>query len=117
MNRILKFRIYDEKYGMLSHDQIDFNEVLANDVFDVMQYTGVNDTFDIELYEGDIVKFFHKTCNYTEPLVGKVFYNVTQWYIGYHNEYGKEKMVKLNKTRFTEIIGNIYETPEILFSK
>lgn len=86
-----------------------------------MQYTGLKDRDGKEIYEGDIVK--------TRRGVGIVRFGDTYltingeysiYYYGFYIEYGKyilssdEDMVQPLLSSGCEVIGNIYENPELL---
>lgn len=75
----------------------------------LMQSTGLKDKNDKEIFEGDIVQFFDSL--YT------VFYNISEgsyqlephderWVVDYMSNFSSEETF--------EIIGNIYENPELL---
>ncbi len=100
--RTLKFRAWDKK-GNAMRDDIQafygsFWDILKDDRWVVMQYTGLKDKNGKEIYEGDILQnISFKEC------IG-----VMEWL---------EKDACF--TRFYplfnfEIIGNIYENPELI---
>jgi len=68
----------------------------------IMQYTGLKDSNGKEIYEGDITD---------EGLV--IFHNE---YLGFFvkNDYEEEQLRPLYDFAFLEIIGNVYETPQLL---
>lgn len=73
----------------------------------VGQYTGLNDKNEVEIYERDIVGgVLYK--DYSEHK-GKVQYD----YNGYRI-VTKDKSLELCLTEKLEVIGNIYENPELL---
>ncbi len=80
----------------------------VNPNFQLMQYTGLKDKNDVEIYEGDIVAtknskyeiIFNKCCFWGIDRMGK--YPIYQIY---HYIMDDEKF---------EVIGNIYENPELL---
>lgn len=73
------------------------------------QYIGCDDKNGIEIYEGDIVN-----CNinsqHKENIVGYIEYVLVNWFV--HGNDGK--MYYFGGASNIEIIGNIYENPELL---
>lgn len=120
--REIKFRvaIYDfnkEKYlikkdlvlanSIWSNADISLNEIIKN-AKNLMQYTGLKDKNDVEIYEGDIVKdlrslFIDNRAN------SRVFYQEDR---GRYVFGGWEIPAGMMHT--FEVIGNIYENPELL---
>jgi len=66
----------------------------------VMQYTGLKDKNNKEIYEGDVVK--------TPIGTGMVFDRLGCWFIEGQKELGYFHSYEL------EVVGNIYENPELL---
>lgn len=99
---------------LLSYDEIAFDEVPASD-FIVMQSTGLKDKNDNEIFEGDIVKYESGCYTYTEEVAyNKIFAGfgvrdananiiLTFWVLAENVD-----LISL------EVIGNIYENPELL---
>lgn len=78
-----------------------------------MQFTGCTDKNGVEIYEGDIV-------NYLDPVAlesgsdkwkqtGIIAWNEKRFY--YYCTYTNDLLCKLE---LPEVIGNIYETPELI---
>ena len=125
MNREIKFRIWDvENKEMLKVQELDFEPTFYggrvairpeqySDYFDtedmiLMQYTGLHDKNGKEIYEGDIVKI-----KYRDEDIGKVIYEHNGFSIDVTNmnkNYGRVSFVN----NFMEVIGNIYDNPELL---
>jgi len=94
----------------------------------IMQYTGLKDKNGIEIFEDDIVKTYWQHCgitNYDYELTGII--RCSDYYSGFVitvNKDNKEFDVvlysfeteEINKDQ-TEIIGNIYQNPELLEKK
>lgn len=79
--------------------------------FEITQYTGINDKNGIEIYEGDIVKAFDIYGDYT----GVIEWWRDRWTLTYEGIDGETKQYQsLMTVRNSEIIGNIYENPELL---
>ena len=77
----------------------------------VMQYTGLKDSKGVEIYEGDILH--HKLQGNR-----KVIYPMSVGFAGFGLESADGKKNTLQDSeRLYEIIGNIYENPELLEDK
>lgn len=116
--REMKFRAWEKNLKeIILVDNIDFEKKMINtdsawrlfDEVELMQYTGLKDKNDKEIYEGDIVLYDRNV----HPSIDKLHY-VVEWgtngYVlnGYHNDFdnfGSEML---------EVVGNIYENPELL---
>ena len=83
---------------------------LGNENAVLMQYTGLKDKNNKEIYEGDIVKWWGYEVQFGRQLRPER--------IIYINDYIKDTYKILciteNTRQTVEIIGNIYENPELL---
>ena len=74
------------------------------------QYTGLKDKNGKKIYEGDIVKVFISG----KWWIAKIIYEHSGFTIDVTNnkelEFGRRGIIE----RFTEVIGNIYDNPELL---
>ena len=96
---------------LLSYDEIAFDEVPASD-FILMQSTGLKDKNGKEIYEGDIVRFsLTDGFNYVANEDGVVTYKLGAFYVV--NGLTEYLISDIN-TNKVEVIGNIYENPELL---
>lgn len=79
----------------------------------VMQYTGLNDKNGKEIYEGDIVEWkYLQTWHKNEVMwVGGGFVVTTS---GFKDDLNEPQDLSLVSILNCEIIGNIYENPELL---
>ena len=112
MQRTIKFRAWDKTLNKIHcwsaiENHFTLEELLDDNFFEAMQYTGLKDKNDIEIYEGDIL--FH-------PLQGKrrVFYPYSETVASYglRNVDNGMGSTLQDAHRVWEIIGNIYENPE-----
>ena len=102
--------------GDLYLDYSDFlNGDTCNDAI-VMQSTGLFDINDKEIFEGDIVRISIKIGKRWTTTIGAIEFDkseVCYSKIRIRNELGVYYVTMFN-ARFFEVIGNIYENPELL---
>jgi len=117
--RQIKFRAWDKKYKImtacvtLKHISEGF-EGINNNI--VMQFTGLKDKNGKEIYEGDLIKFW--------DYLGEVYYEDGQYvfsevepYKYYELYYIDLRSMIYEEQQEIEVIGNIYENPELLKEK
>lgn len=112
--RIFKFRAYEksapDNLKWWSWEEI---QECANDLFDnpkckAMQYTGLNDKNDKEIYEGDIVQGRYRGYEMQNVPQKVTFLNGCFMFGNWNaHEY-------FNRHQEIEVIGNIYENLELL---
>lgn len=91
-------------------EENNFGSGSGTNSFTLMQYTGLKDKNGKEIYEGDIV-------NYSHPRTNEIIRTVTFK----HGAFGIEGIYEKTHIIFgnildshIEVIGNIYENPELL---
>lgn len=112
MNREIKFRAWNGKKMLEPQDISQSGKYwswLGKEDVQLMQYTGLKDKNGKEIYEGDILKLYN---------IKKEPYNrIVKWHVGgmwwaHENDAFYMGFYKPNEN--FEIIGNIYENPELL---
>lgn len=119
MNRTLKFRIWDDKLKQFNYfDIFNTHGNIPNDCKDnIQQFTGLLDKNGREIYDGDIIKCIiiddYLESDMPENIIQEVKLTLSTNIDDY--ECGGPD----GTTRFTEIeiIGNIFESPDLLFQK
>ena len=114
--REIKFRVWDYKNSNMDYDKPQHSMLTKSFAYtckdaELMQYTGLKDKNGVEIYEGDIVKDLRSPFKDIRSY-SKVFYqeNRGRFVFG-----GWEIPAGLSHT--FEVIGNIYENPELLHAK
>ena len=123
MNRPLKFKVWNKKSNEWC-GTIGLNETIShNSIINLpddlvfVQYTGLTDSKDKEICEGDIL--IHKTSSiFATGVIGQVLYETDQGaYIFQYKRNGpNQNYINLNCDVAFEsvIVGNIFENPELL---
>lgn len=101
--RQIKFRAWN---GVMHPKWLDIDNPTG---FILMQFTGLKDKNDREIYEGDIIE-----TNYIAGMGrGAVSYIFSEFVI--KKSFWVESLTDLVKNKWSlEIMGNIYENPELL---
>lgn len=130
MVREIKFRVYDpDNGGMCECKYIKLPSEITEEsqaILPIMQYTGLHDKNGKEIYEGDILKARYGVINevrYGEfaphminefcESIGLKPSNIIGFYTVIHEPYEICVLPKVAE-RVVEVIGNIYENPELL---
>ena len=132
MNRPIKFRVWDVKnkkvlpesyFAILGNGKLivtlsgyynDFTNTNQDD-YVIQQYTGLNDSNDNPIYEGDILKISYGTMG---DVIGQVLYEADEggYIFQWERKGPNQHHINLNCDVAFEsvIVGNILENPELL---
>mgnify|MGYP000997845440 CR=1 FL=1 len=105
--REIKFRAWNDMKKRMEHD-------VYKEYENLMQYTGLKDKNGVDIYEGDILKiegaYFRKTIR--ENMV--VEYDESRAWFGVLDVLHTVSLNNFDCEDDVEVIGNIYENPELL---
>jgi len=125
MNREIKFRAWDTEHDqMLDDDEVMSTSKYLNYVFVdakehgliYMQYTGLHDKNGKEIYEGDIINLPDYQFNPVQASFMQGVFGVTGADSGHYplRAFSKTGSSSIEIESPMEVIGNIYENPELL---
>ena len=115
--REIKFRAWDKReHRMMMYIQIPAPCMSESDLWILMQYTGLKDKNGKEIYEGDVVKTFTVTGGKLQE--DKGLQEIHWWNSGFCRGIKDVQGLPLwwldKDTQKFEVVGNIYENPELL---
>ena len=90
-----------------SNGDVDYCEISDFKYIELMQYTGLKDKNGKEIYEGDIVEF--------DDYDNKVIFNSKEArFVLRDDEFEMNIPFTNNNNKRMEVVGNIYENPELI---
>lgn len=126
----MRFRAWDKVANEMCHvselsfngdgivwgiNDVPFVESNGEDGYILMQYTGLEDKNGVEIYEGDIIKHSGNEHERDFPVTQVIFIqsNCLTCH-GFFSLAPNGKAAKHTHVQHVEVIGNIYESPELL---
>lgn len=108
--RTIKFRAWDNEMKIIRDDWRTFGT--ENGLLEIMQFTGLHDKNGKEVYEGDILR-----TDAEKEYISAVAYEQAGFKVdSYSDKDVCEHLENIAPHHSAEVIGNIYENPELLDS-
>ena len=111
-----KFKVWDKLKNKMISEGVEWNIGMINehkDDFELMQFTGLKDKNGKEIFEGDIIKATYEQ----EFEFGEVFWDNDSASFDIRGDNWKSMENLQEAPQYYEVIGNIYENPELLEAK
>ena len=111
---VQELHFYNNTMAHILDNYIDGEQEWIDEDFDdyeLMQYTGLNDKNSVEIYEGYIVNVEINDRLDWDSMTGKVVFLEGSWFV---EDVGNFAIPLWSEMNEIEIIGNIYENPELL---
>lgn len=110
------FKVVGMCYGTKEYGKYDS---MISEEMEYLQFTGLKDKNGKEIYEGDIISFYYD--DFEKRYTGQVKF-INGGFNYYDNDEGRDPSEYDNDTlqgveQNGEVIGNIYENPELLLIK
>ncbi|WP_409174386.1 YopX family protein [Brevibacillus fortis] len=122
--REIKFRAWDRKQSKmvdmnhLRHHASGFRLLDEDREYEFMQFTGLRDKNGKEIYEGDILRYpdaYDSGSDWEETIsVGAIEWDTNQAQFTVTNRHSVDLECLFEDIDETEVIGNVYENPELL---
>ena len=118
MVEVLEIDFYNKEVAYIWTEQVsDYEleqtrEVDKIDDLDLMQYTGLKDKNGVEIYEGDVIS---ELSEQGEDWANHILAEVVWHKVGFYGkEKGHEPEYPITEFVKGEVIGNIWENPELI---
>lgn len=114
--REIKFRAWHKHDKVMCISTSHLESWFNNPEYEVMQFIGVCDKNGKRIYENDIIKY--RCSDYDSGFfIGEVFYCEKDMMYKAINKRCSKISFTLESSKYYEVIGNIYENPELLEKK